>query len=628
MIKRKHLLRKSIFGIIFIIGLLSFYVGNTSYTTLSLNVNERMENNFLLSLSGFWNLTGTPIEIDGDATGVGAHNWTWAASQDWCSGLGTEEQPYIIENVTINADPTETAIWIQDSNVYFRISNCTLVGSSAQRGIRFDDVIHGTVEGCEIRLFSFGITFNNVNHTHIIHNNIHHNTVEGGYIMDSNYNLISQNNFTYHSGTGLAPGIYLGSESCWNNFTENILASNKRGLYMVDNSNFNQFINNWVIDNTQNGIEASGVDHNLFYNNTLARNAIHGIQLIYSSNHNDVISNYFFDNGPGVSMMENASSNNIEDNWFEGNNAGVYVYGLGTEISDNIIQNNQIYDSMSYGIYLWGNGKKVHDNTIQRNFIQNNDDYGIYFRSNVSNNYIISNTILKNSQGIRINYGQNNTITSNIIKSNTEMGIFINRTTGMNSENLCYNNTFMQNGIHALDESTNNFWNNSEIGNLWDNYTGTDLNSDGIGDQPHNITGGIDYLPIYKALPQIQVLLPFNNSFVTQNAPPFIVEIQGDIDALWYTVGNYSTKIIIFSNGTIDSTLWQSIWKDLVNGELITINFYANDTLGRTVMTKIYLIVNKPSQAIPGYNILMIPLISGFLIGYYIIIQKKKRRIY
>lgn len=35
--------------------------------------------NINLHISGFWNTN--PIEIDGTATGVGAHNWTWAENQ-------------------------------------------------------------------------------------------------------------------------------------------------------------------------------------------------------------------------------------------------------------------------------------------------------------------------------------------------------------------------------------------------------------------------------------------------------------------------------------------------------------------------------------------------------------------
>ena len=44
-----------------------------------------------------------PIAIDALATGVDAHNWTWAVSQPWCSGAGTPGNPYLIENISIDA---------------------------------------------------------------------------------------------------------------------------------------------------------------------------------------------------------------------------------------------------------------------------------------------------------------------------------------------------------------------------------------------------------------------------------------------------------------------------------------------------------------------------------------------
>ena len=45
-----------------------------------------------------------------------------------------------------------------------------------------------------------------------------------------------------------------------------------------------------------------------------------------------------------------------------------------------------------------------------------------------------------------------------------------------------------------------NNWNNSLIGNYWDDYRGVDQNDDGIGDTPYSINGtanSFDYLPIW-----------------------------------------------------------------------------------------------------------------------------------
>jgi parallel beta-helix repeat protein len=424
-----------------------------------------------LKASGFWNLTGILIDIDGDAIGVDAHNWTWAESQDWCNGLGTEGEPYVIENITINANSGETAIKIVDSDMYFIINNCTLTGLPGDRGIELANVIHGVIKKCQIEQFSFGITFNNVNETLLTNNYIHDNSVEGCYIMFSNLNEFLQNNITGHSGGGLAPAIYFGGGSCYNNFTDNLLSNNRRGIYMLDQSNFNELNDNQIRDNSQNGIDASGVGYNKFYDNKISGNNYHGIVLNYDSSHNRVELNIFIDNGfSGVALMNNGSDNEIENNHFDSNGNGVFIYSIARKTEHNIIENNKILNCEAHGIYFWGSGQEVSSNQILNNTIQNSAITGIYFKENVPNNYIIENI-------------------------------------------------FIGNAMHVLDESMNNFWNNTEIGNSWDNYTGTDVNLDGIGDQPHVFNGGIDYLPIYNLVPQIDIILPINDTLVDHKRP-------------------------------------------------------------------------------------------------------------
>ena len=73
--------------------------------------------------SGSWNLTGTPISID--------NNWTAVKdAYDWCTGEGTESEPYIIENATIDAQESGSCIEIQNSNEYFIIQNCSFYNSN------------------------------------------------------------------------------------------------------------------------------------------------------------------------------------------------------------------------------------------------------------------------------------------------------------------------------------------------------------------------------------------------------------------------------------------------------------------------------------------------------------------
>ncbi|NVM54375.1 MAG: VCBS repeat-containing protein, partial [Candidatus Helarchaeota archaeon] len=76
----------------------------------------------------YWRLTGTLIDIDDT---VDSKNWSRTAEDNpWCNGNGTIDEPYVIENVTINAQNSGSCISINNSKVYFIIQNCILYNSS------------------------------------------------------------------------------------------------------------------------------------------------------------------------------------------------------------------------------------------------------------------------------------------------------------------------------------------------------------------------------------------------------------------------------------------------------------------------------------------------------------------
>jgi len=66
--------------------------------------------------------------------------------------------------------------------------------------------------------------------------------------------------------------------------------------------------------------------------------------------------------------------------------------------------------------------------------------------------------------------------------------------TGISSNNLIHHNNLINNSINAFDDNNNpsNLWYNSTFneGNYYDDYTGEDADSDGIGDTPYDIPGG------------------------------------------------------------------------------------------------------------------------------------------
>lgn len=60
------------------------------------------------------------------------NNWTAAKAADICTGDGTSSNPYIISDLEINAGSSGSCILIEDSNVYFKVINCTLNGSGSE----------------------------------------------------------------------------------------------------------------------------------------------------------------------------------------------------------------------------------------------------------------------------------------------------------------------------------------------------------------------------------------------------------------------------------------------------------------------------------------------------------------
>lgn len=179
------------------------------------------------------------ILVDGTATGIGAHNWTWAESQLWCSGDGSWSTPYIIENVSIDAisSPTGSGILIKNSlDVYFIIRNCTVIPAqggvdgygagieliNCSRGIIFNNTCSDTgADGCGILLeghncYNITIERNMVksigrhgiltyggNDISILHNNVTYCSHVGIYLFDGSYNCTIDNNNAKNNGYGI-----------------------------------------------------------------------------------------------------------------------------------------------------------------------------------------------------------------------------------------------------------------------------------------------------------------------------------------------------------------------------------------------------------------------------------------
>ena len=76
------------------------------------------------------------------------NNWTDAWDEELCTGNGTYSEPYVIEDLVIDGGGSGSCILIENSNVYFKIENCTIFNAGEEyygAGIRLENVTNGVL---------------------------------------------------------------------------------------------------------------------------------------------------------------------------------------------------------------------------------------------------------------------------------------------------------------------------------------------------------------------------------------------------------------------------------------------------------------------------------------------------
>ena len=247
-----------------------------------------------------------PIFINGTATGVGAHNWTWAENQPWCSGSGTEIQPYIIENIIRDGLAITNCIEIINSNVYFIIRNCIFYNSDPYgAGIKLENVTNGTLienncsfnyrgiflgNDCDFNNITGNLVTNNDNtgiffdidcdFNNVLGNNINNNTINGLFLEDQcDNNTLSQNTASYNGNTGiyLSGGGPVPGSSYNNTFLENIAENNDYGIQLEGYCYFNAISGN-IIKNNNFGIKFDSLcSNNSVHKNFFLKNGRHAV---------------------------------------------------------------------------------------------------------------------------------------------------------------------------------------------------------------------------------------------------------------------------------------------------------------------------------------------------------------
>ena len=143
--------------------------------------------------------------------------------------------------------------------------------------------------------------------------------------------------------------------------------------------------------------------------------------------------------------------------------------------------------------------------------------------------------------------------------------------------------------------------------------------------------------------PNITIISPFENENVGKDTPYFEVSIidANNISSSWYTINGGNTKVFfIGETGKIEQNLWENLWNNLTDGDIITIRFYANDTLGNLdhedvsvikysgVLSNLLEFISSPlglTLLVLGFGIMLPGSIKLTKSRYYKVLDKKEK---
>lgn len=284
------------------------------------------------------------VHIDDDGGDLHGITWAEAAIYDWCSGSGTLNDPYVLEDLLISnmSNPYGNGISVRDSTAYFVINNCTIFNSYA--GIALSNVDNGKLiaNNCSNKNNVGILLFPHCNYNNITGNTVSNNNYCGICLVSScNDNTITgntANNNTYY-------GIYLDNECNDNNITDNTAHDNDFGIYLSyshDNLIFNNDLLNYIENIHEEGC------WNVFQEN-LIQGAQIGINLDNSTG-NEIDSNTFINNGIGI-MIRNSADNSVLYNIFESNDD--YAIMVTENSNNNEIYYNEFIDNNEGGVQAY-----------------------------------------------------------------------------------------------------------------------------------------------------------------------------------------------------------------------------------------------------------------------------------
>ena len=259
----------------------------------------------------------------------------------------------------------------------------------------------------------------------------------------------------------------------------------------------NFVIQNVVLEKLFFGIYLEKSSYGKVYHNKIVgdakeeHNSGNGIQLWYS-NHIEIEHNYVVHVRDGIYLefsddcliKNNVSSMNLR-------------YGLHFMFSNNDVYKDNTFENNGAGVAVMFSKKiKMLNNIFRENW--GTASYGLLLKE-INDAEIIGNTFEENTIGINIE-GSNRIV----YKHNN----FIKNGWAIKVRGATYSNHFIENNFlyNSFDLAYNSKVNDNSFDmNFWSNYTGYDLNKDGIGDVPHRPIKLFSY--IVNKTPETIILL-------------------------------------------------------------------------------------------------------------------------
>ena len=413
----------------------------------------------------------------------GNQEWLDFKNAGGCTGQGTYSDPYVIEDLIIgDIGGYDYCISIENTDVNFRIENCTLYNSYA--GIQ----LYNASNGMLISNNCTEISYNNIGLAYCNNTTISNNTVGSilglGFCNNTTISNNTINNTLYV--------IFCNNTEISNNTVGNSFSSSSyympNGIALTETNNIT-FSGNLMFNG---GIGMGGTIDALLSTKIDTTNLVNGKPILYYANKIDLGPKNFTNAGQVILV-------NCSDSIVNNLNFSRVLVGISLNYCRNItISNVVVSDNFYIGIYLFWSSQINCSNV--RISSGSGSIAGIYsgILLHYCNNSLISNNYISNiTNGMSIQMSHNNTFLRNTVVNSTNYGISLHDS----NNNTIYLNNFINNSLDVSSYESTNIWNSSVkiaytynnidyfnyLGNYWGNYTGNDANNDGIGDTSYII---------------------------------------------------------------------------------------------------------------------------------------------